>query len=115
MKINIVNKDTPIFSQPYFNVSVPEGIASVGKTLLKLNATSINGNLLGYRIVSGDGDSLFWIKFLTGNIVNFFFISYSIKFKKFVFKFRRINCSKTVRSRKFGDAPFKTSSRRYFH
>lgn len=67
--LKTVSKGTPVFAQSSYNVSVLEGDFGVGKILLKLSAKSKNDNILGYRLVDGDDDTMFWVKFLTGKII----------------------------------------------
>ena len=63
--IVIMNKATPVFSEPYQTVSIPENVP-MHTAILSIEATSPTGKKLIYSITKGDIYGEFAVDFNTG-------------------------------------------------
>ena len=63
--ITVMNKHTPIFSQPFYSILVPENIA-MHSAILSVEANSPSGKKLIYSISEGNVYGEFAVDFNTG-------------------------------------------------
>lgn len=63
--VKVITKATPVFSQQYYSVSIPENI-QLHSPVISLQAGSPNGQKLIYSITKGDKYGEFAVDFNTG-------------------------------------------------